>query len=296
MSITSSIVEFDLPAYNVDTELPTYREVFGAPGWNFIIRNSVTGAGFNIFLSKKAYHQYLKINQNETDDARDMHIQGIGIPMFRVTGSLSAINPKPMIIKKYVANTERPFNAYKDYQQFCTVKKKVHSVYTSYTFKFTPDIEDPSQDFEVVMFSHITLPISDYIYRGEKHRWIHEDTKQTHQYRHTILESSQESLADGWDGQSDKLKRVWTTRRFVQNASFIHTFGRMHKLPTDEYYGSGCSSILNMTSVNTISGYAELRARDEQEGSLRDYDEISEVPLDHMVQICIATVLKTAKV
>ncbi|RLV96352.1 hypothetical protein JA1_000251 [Spathaspora sp. JA1] len=296
MSLTT-MVDSNPPAYCVDKELPTYRQVFGNPGWNFVIRNSVTGTGFNIFLSKNAYFQFLQINKyNETEDSRDMQIQGVGIPMFRVTGSLSAINIKPLIFKKYVANKHRPFNAHKDYYQFCAVKKKSHVFYASYVFKFTPDIEDPSQDFQVVMFNHSSLPISDYVYKEEKHRWIQEDTNQKYQYRHTILDSGQESLTDGWDGQSDKLKRTWKSPLFSSNSSFGSTFPRKQIIPTGEFYGSNCSSILNMTSVNTVSGYAELKSRDEHEEYLRDYQEISEVPLDHLVQICIATVLKTEKV
>ncbi|KAG7666003.1 uncharacterized protein J8A68_000433 [[Candida] subhashii] len=280
------------PAYFVDRELPSYDEVAANRGWNFVIRNAVTGAGFNIFVSKNSYQTYLEMNKETSEDVvRQKILQGLGIPMFRVTGSLGAINMKPLTFKKYVPDNERPFNVHKDYKTFCVVKKKVHIGYNSYVFRFTPKPENPKEDFQIVMFSHSILPISDYIYNGETHRWVHEDYHHVYQYRHTRLEKNQPALTDTWDMHSTKLHKIGSP--FFQNSKFMNTFKReTHN--TREFYGTGSKSTLNMTSVNTISGYAELRVKIPT--LISNTEDISEVSLDELVKICVATVLKYDRV
>ena len=78
-----------------------------------------------------------------------------------------------------------------------------------------PDPKQPKLNFQVILFSHSILPIHDYIYKGERHRWIDESNLRgfkarwqvKYGFKHTYLIDGQPALTDNWDGKSDKLNK-----------------------------------------------------------------------------------------
>lgn len=203
------------------------------------------------------------------------------------------------------------FEENSDMYDYCSVAKTSHLGYDSYIFEFVPDPTMPWLNFRVVMFSHSILPISDYFFRGRKHRWIDEssllssNTKQegfTGGFRHTILSPHQVSLTDNWDGMGDVLSRE------IVNPYLSDDFDRYSSLPLGstniggqgnlkpEYYGRNFSRIHRIVQPTVTTTSNEVRIGDVN--NRRDnvnYETIFSVDEEELVMICMATTLKRQK-
>ncbi|EGW35492.1 uncharacterized protein SPAPADRAFT_58734, partial [Spathaspora passalidarum NRRL Y-27907] len=162
----------DYSSFIEEEELPTYKQLFCFKGWKFVIKNCF-GDSSHIFISKrssKRYHQYcLSPTSSSSSSSPVLQNRGCDIPMFIVSGAIS--NARPLVFKKYndtIDHRDHPFDLDNDYYTFCTVYRHCFLKYSSFRFRFTTDPNNKHNVFEIIMFSHNTLPISDYIYNGER--------------------------------------------------------------------------------------------------------------------------------
>ncbi|RLV96353.1 hypothetical protein JA1_000250 [Spathaspora sp. JA1] len=303
MEVDSELLPCYYPPNYGEEELPTYKQLFSFKGWKFIIQNCIgEDQSLNIFISKASCKQYQEYCFNSAalpGFSGGLQNQGYGVPMFIVSGSMS--NTRPLVFRKFNGNNDHPFDLEADYYSFCTVLRYSFLKYSSFHFRFTPDPRDKENSFEIVMFSHNTLPISDYIYNGQRFRWIKEDAKtgfQKCQFRHCKLKQDQISLTDNWDGEGVKLKNsIKQKNPYLKNSSVIVSMLMYTGYPRNEYYSLDYGGRLNMSKTFQPNGFAELKVHDKlSDLNSLNYEDISHVYIDELVKLCIATVLKIERV
>ncbi|CAI5759423.1 unnamed protein product [Candida verbasci] len=296
-----------------DSELPHYSsyrndqqmyfEGSSPKSWEIVILNRYFVDGFRIFVSLDAAEKFEVFKKNKAPEVIELQTAGIGVPIFKAITPLIPLTTKFLTFRRYVPTNLHPFDIEKDYYNFCTVKKKLHVGYDSFLFDFVPDPNQPKLNFQIIMFAHSTLPINDYIYNGEKHRWIDESIMRgfrerffvKYGFKHTILGKDQTSLCDSWDGQSEKLDKSMTNP-YLKN--YLKTkFSLTSRFIKPEYYGVQITGILGeMEAFFLDTGYAELKLDDIYNTSpYVDYESINSLNIDALVHICIATCLKRRK-
>ncbi|KAI5955249.1 hypothetical protein KGF54_001810 [Candida jiufengensis] len=282
---------------------PVYFKDASTRGWTVVINNRSWTDNFRIFVSKDSSEKFDAFKNNTTDsNVMDLKRQGVGIPLLKVLVPHNPITTKFLTFRRYYPNPDGPFDIDKHFYEFCTVKKHYHIGYDSYVFDFKPDKDTDKGNFQITMFSHSRFPVHDYMYNGERHRWIDETFidyfKKLFQvkfgFKHTILVPDQPSLCDNWDGKSHKLDK---TKENPFLASFLkQKFNFKTRVPKPEYYGTRCSAILGEPEAYFKLGFAEVRIDDlyNTESDV-NYDSILSINQDALVLICIATVLKRQK-
>ncbi|EER35556.1 predicted protein [Candida tropicalis MYA-3404] len=292
-------------------ELPSYAQTRKNSGWSIVIKNRLLIDGYRIFVSDDAAKKYKAFKKNKNRENLALQQQGYGVPLFKVVRSFVPFSKKFLTFRRYIPSNLHAFEENSDMYDYCSVAKTSHLGYDSYIFEFVPDPTMPWLNFRVVMFSHSILPISDYFFRGRKHRWIDEssllssNTKQegfTGGFRHTILSPHQVSLTDNWDGMGDVLSRE------IVNPYLSDDFDRYSSLPLGstniggqgnlkpEYYGRNFSRIHRIVQPTVTTTSNEVRIGDVN--NRRDdvnYETIFSVDEEELVMICMATTLKRQK-
>ena len=113
-------------------------------------------------------------SKNKTPEIIDLQEQGFGVPILKAITPNVPFTNKFLTFRRYVPTNLHPFDIDKDYYEYCVVKKSIHVGYDTFIFEFKPDPNVRKSDFTITMFSHSQLPINDYIYKGNKHRWVDE--------------------------------------------------------------------------------------------------------------------------
>ena len=284
-------------------ELPEYFQTTKNPGWTIVINNRFWLDGFRIFVSLDAAYKFSIFKKNKTPEIIDLQEQGFGVPILKAITPNIPFTNKFLTFRRYVPTNLHPFDIDKDYYEYCTVKKTIHVGYDAFIFEFKPDPNVRKSDFTITMFSHSQLPINDYIYKGNKHRWVDETHGKGFRkrwsmkfgFKHTVLRSDQLSLTDNWDGKSDKLNKTINKNPYLEGY-LKKMFSVSARLPKHEYYGNLCSDTLGETEQFFKTGYAELKIDDiANPNSNVNYETIFSLTEDHLVTICIATVLKRQK-
>ncbi|KAI5965620.1 uncharacterized protein KGF55_000982 [Candida pseudojiufengensis] len=284
-------------------KIPIYFKDVSPRGWTIVINNRFWTDGFRLFVSKDASEKFDAFKKQSTSPhIIDLQRQGIGIPLLKAIVPLNPATTKFLTFRRYYPNLDGPFDVDKNYYDFCVVRKHYHIGYNSYVFNFVPDRNDASKNFSVTLFSHSTYPIHDYLYNGQKHRWV--DESYIHYFaklfqvkfgfKHTILLPNQPSLCDNFDGKSDKLTKS-KDNPFL-SSYFKSKFNFKTRVPKPEYYGPICSAIVGEAEQYFKLGYAEIKIDDMRNFDPSvDYNSILSVDEDVLVMICIATVLKRQK-
>ncbi|KAI5955250.1 hypothetical protein KGF54_001811 [Candida jiufengensis] len=272
-------------------------------GWTIVINNRFWTGGYWIFVSEDACEKYDAFKKKKNDaNVMDLQRQGIGIPLLKIVLPLNPMSSKFMTIERFLPSSQGAFDADVNNYDYCVVKKYSHMGYNTYIFEFTPDPKAPQLNFQVFMFSHSTLPISDYIFRGERYRWIDESYADRFNtlyqvifgFKHTMLTPDQPSLCDSWDGKHNKLDNKKSNPYL--SSYFKTKLNSRSRFPKPEYYGHSCSAILGEADSYSSRGYAELKTADTYSGdSNKNYESTLSVNEDALVLTCIATVLKREK-
>lgn len=294
-------LSYDQPPPIVGDE-PVYFESAAPRGWSVTINNRFWTDGFRIFVSKDSAEKFKAFKNNSNMHIIDLQRQGIGIPLFKAIDPLNPVTTKFLTFRKYVPNQTGRFDIDKDFYVYCQVRKKYHIGYNSYVFDFTPDPNSSKANFQIVMFSHSTLPINDYVYKGEVHRWIDESFRRKFKsyfqvkfgFKHSVLRSGQPSLVDSWDGRTDKLDK--NKPNPYLKSLFKMKLSPSARLPKPEYYGERCTAILGEAESYFHLGYGEVRIDDLYNPDPDvDYESVLSMHDDALVLVCVATVLKRQK-
>lgn len=272
-------------------------------GWTVIIKKKSVKTGFSVFLSEDAYVKYNFYKHNPTMDSIKFQQNGFGVPLLKLNSIKEDIFPYYYLsFKRYFPTNFWPFDENKDFYEFCKVSKTTHIGYTCFVFEFTPDPTDPGLDFKVFMFSHSRLPISDYIYKGERRRWIEqtlldEFKKQgvmRYGFKNTVLKSNQVSLTDNWDGESKELRTK--SKNPYLSGYFKKRFSWSYRLPKEEYYGESPSAILCETLKSIQPGFSGIKIIDRLTQNVdTNYESTISLSEEVLVTICIGTVLNWEK-
>ncbi|KAI5970565.1 hypothetical protein CANMA_000384 [Candida margitis] len=259
---------------------PTYFENASSIGWSVTINNRFWSDGFRIFVSKDSAEKFKAFKNNPNEHITDTFL----------------------IFRKYAPKEHGSFNIDKDYFTYCEVRKKYHMGYNTLVFDFTPDPNSPKTNFQIVMFDHSILPICDYVYKGQVHRWVDESYTRKFKsccqvkfgFKHSILRPGQPSLIDNWDGHSYKLEK--TKPNPYIGSSFKMWFRPKARVPKPEYYGKKCLATLGEEEWGFKLGYGEVKIDDSYNTDPNiDYESVLSMHEDALVLVCVATVLKKQK-
>ncbi|EMG48437.1 hypothetical protein SBY92_003337 [Candida maltosa Xu316] len=283
--------------------VPHYFQDNKSPGWKIVINNRFWTDGFRIFVSNDASNKFdIFKKKNTSPEVVELQEQGFGVPLFKAVTSFISVSGRFITFRRYTPTNLHPFDVDRDYYDYCVVTKSVHLSYDTYTFKFTPDPKNPSLNFKVVLFSHSILPIHDYIYKGERRRWIDESNLMNFRlqwqvkygFKHTVLTPDQVSMTDSWDGKGDSLDRK--KQNELLNGLLRKTFSISAKYPKPEYYGPYITDVLGEAEAFFKLGYAEVKIDDTGNPNTNvNYESIFSLREDDLVTICTATVLKRQK-
>ena len=270
-------------------------------GWDFIVCNSGFLNGLNVFVSSEAVGKYKSFKDNSnvelSSHINDLQAQGLGVPLFHCETHSFSMN-KFLTITRYHTNNAalKGFNRKTDFTPFCKITKHHHSSYYTYILTFTPNPNDPNENFKVWMFSHRSLPIREYEYKGVRYRWIHSKKYVSYleSYRACRLDPNQPAMLDNWTG-GDTLNSQ--SNSLVGN-KFSQLVKPSSRKPKEEYY-----------SENEVGKYDELKKRSlfgRLQESTRillpditntcnsdvNYDSIHSVHLDVLVHLCMGLIIK----
>ncbi|CAK9441269.1 uncharacterized protein LODBEIA_P51380 [Lodderomyces beijingensis] len=255
---------------------------------------------FGVYVSEDSRLKYEQSLKSKDDALRTLQQNGIGIPVLKGVFNTKIDDPLFMTFWKYYPPEFGSFDFQKDYKTFCTVKRYNRPSYDCYVFEFTPDISSPESNFSITMFSHCVRPINDYIYNGERTRWVDESknsstsdfkrrrfsfsSKIQHEFKHTLLSPLQPALTDDWDGSSTKLE--------VRSPSSLMkvALGLSAKSP-GEYYGNGVFGKCTKEAKKP----AVLKLRDSCTRKDMHLECVVSVGIDALVSACIVKVLLTSK-
>ncbi|KAI5955252.1 hypothetical protein KGF54_001813 [Candida jiufengensis] len=293
------------------SDVPIFFQKAPSNGWSIIFNTRYYRDGC-IFVGKDSIFKYEYYRRNGIDDEiKQLHMQGIGIPLFKVeVDTKTSFDSKLVLFKVYTPKPHTSFNIETNYHNFCNVRKAKNAGFTSFIFNFTPHVYRRSEDFQVVLLSHSRIPIHDYVYNDKKYRWIDESVmpffnnlnQVRYGFKHTKLLPDQESLCDNWNGRYENF--------FLKNkcfASFFFKSNNHSSIVKEEYYGTEPTEIFGQAASSFKLGklgLAELRIDDTSNeyfdyitntNSYATYDSISSLNQEALVKICIATIIKMEK-
>ncbi|KAK6455409.1 uncharacterized protein RJT20DRAFT_46856 [Scheffersomyces xylosifermentans] len=276
--------------------------------WRFTICNKKFGEDLLVFISPESadLHKSLKTKTVDPPSPEMIHAREVqstkkGVPLLKVI-SHNYVKKFVSIKKCYINDEEvrsRGFDEEKDMYDFCVVKKQVRINYSTYLMKFTPDPNDRSGDFEVVVFAHGVLPIIDYVYKKERHRWVQEkhDYGKLHDYTHILLSSEQHSLTDNWNKKTNKLDKSIDPNNPLIGGHFQRVFSLGSRKIKDEYYSSTRFGTLEQVRDDSVYGTFQAQWRYYSNYSpRRDFttmeESIDSVNLDAVSQLCVSLLFK----
>lgn len=146
------------------------------------------------------------------------------------------------------------------------------------------------------MFSHNTLPIRDYEYKGVRYRWIHERKYLSYleSYQACRLEPNQPSMLDNWTG-GDTLD---SRSNPLVGSDVTQLVNPGSRKPKEEYYSGDNMGKLDELKKHGVFGKLQEATRillaDVTNTGNRDvnYDSIHSVHLDVLVHLCIGLIIK----
>ncbi|ABN64989.2 hypothetical protein PICST_29838 [Scheffersomyces stipitis CBS 6054] len=311
----------ELPNYSQDDEITFSSEkieesppadvptnVDAGKRWRFMLCNNFFNSDLKVFVSANSVEKYKSFKNSSSAQAvqydRELQSQGIGIPLIRADVHDFHAH-KFLTIKRYYVDKEkigsRGFDSKKDLHDFCIVRKHRHGSYSTYELKFSPDPNDISQDFTIVLFKHGVLPIADYVYRGSRYRWIYETRsyESPYCYSNYLLSPGQHSMTDNWDKETNKLEKSLDPNNPLIGDYMSKAFSLKSRNTKKEYY-----SPMQLASLDENKNYDPFsRFRQKAVFTMRDMNNTSDHPtvdhesiysvnLDALTSLCIALVFK----
>ncbi|KAG5418096.1 hypothetical protein I9W82_004425 [Candida metapsilosis] len=279
---------------------PVYFEDAAPRGWTISINKRKWGDGYTIFVSKDAAEKYKAFKKSSNEHVLDLQRNGIGIPLLKAETPFNPYTPKYLTFSRNVPNDEGSFDSDKAMSVFCQVRKFSFRGYDTFIFDFTPDPKTPKVNFQIFMFVHSTIPIYDYKYKGDVHRWVDEsnqiksdsNSKVKYAFKHSILKQWQPSLVDSWDGYSNGLDEK--KHNPYLKSLFAMKLKPDLKLPKQQYYGDNCTAILEETDSDSGNGEVKIDDLYSTDPNI-NYESVLSVHVDALVLVCVATVLKRQK-
>ncbi|KAK6867689.1 hypothetical protein K6H10_005659, partial [Candida tropicalis] len=126
---------------------PQYVISYGIPGWTVVMKKRRAHDGFRVFVSEDAFVKFNKFKGNTSDEVTYMQQQGFAIPLFKVIAPLHNHADPVLTFKKFTPTNNHPFDADKDFYNYCTVSQIRYSAYTTHILKFKPDPNDARTKF-----------------------------------------------------------------------------------------------------------------------------------------------------
>lgn len=180
----------------------------------FPICNYNLGKDLIIFTSDETLDEYKQAERvSKTSENFDLFLhkqrQGLAMPLLEMKFHKRSKfgSSKLFTISKFTPpppDAQKLFDKGKDKFKLCTIFKNPGEKYDKYTFKFEPNPQNPSENFETYVFFHHEIPISDIPKTGEineRFRWVRTDSNKTLPYTYTLcmLAAGQPSMVDNMD-------------------------------------------------------------------------------------------------
>ena len=178
-------------------------------------------------------------------------------------------------------DAQRLFNRNKDKFNFCTIFKDSKNDYDRYTFKFEPNSQDLSENFETYLFMHHNIAISDVPKTGklnERFRWARTDKNRNLPYTYTLcmLAAEQPSMVDNMDATNTELD--------PQNVFFT--------LPPDQHMNLGSPHVIaNLIHLSysrasyAIQRTARLDIKIPKDRRNLESESINSVTMDELILV-----------
>ncbi|KAK6455919.1 uncharacterized protein RJT20DRAFT_51706 [Scheffersomyces xylosifermentans] len=285
-------------------------EYFDANSWKFVICNKTFSRDLNVFVSADSIDKYRAFRKAKADKspigvsryANELQLAGIGVPLLKVQVHPFHFNKFLTIQKYYIDHKSFPLRGFDpkvDFYDFCKVQRYRQGSYTTYELCFTPDPNDKQKNFQVVVFAHKTLPISDYIYKGNRYRWVREGRKWSFEYNYSnfLLDPEQHSLTDNWDRKTNRLDTTLDPNNPLIGGGFM---SKLFSTTTDRerYYSS--IQLGSLRELNKFILFGEYKQRAQYTmgdiyNSANDYvnyESIDSVNLDALSMLCTGLLFK----
>ncbi|KAK6454993.1 uncharacterized protein RJT20DRAFT_54137 [Scheffersomyces xylosifermentans] len=280
-------------------------------GWRFMICNKVFSQDLTVFVSSDSIGKYKAFKKTIRDGpmtgaakyARDLQFSGIGVPLLKVDSHTFHLN-KFLTIQKYYIDQKkfglRGFDPSTDLYDFCVVNRFKHGSYTSYEMNFTPDPNDRRKDFQIVVFAHSILPIADYVYNGNRYRWIREGRNWSFEFNYSnfLLDSKQHALSDNWNKKTNKLESSIDPNNPLVGGFFGKFFSIKSRTERECYYSSMRLGSLDEKRTFSIFGDFKQKAQYTM-GDIYNtdnipvnYESIHSVNLDALTRLCMGLLFK----
>ena len=280
---------------------PMYSEKFQNEefNWNFFFAERFLRSNNLIFASVDDFYKH-RSAEKAKDEESDCSIEqlqqsGKAMPVLNVTYGHVTKAFVGCYLKAYICTRPKmgnKFNKDVDKSLFCKVKYTFTWQFKCHIFNFSPDCTDKSKDFEIVMITHKRKGISDFVYKGEKYRWLRNSDfmKGKDKWAHTLQKLSEGmlSMVDEFDNHNKPKVRSEFKDTFFK--SLLPNLSKTNPRYLSNQIVGEVSDIREFSfvwnDVSTRFSYSCDIFNHELGGS------IPEVPLDAVVFLCMAAVFK----
>ncbi|CUM54472.1 unnamed protein product [Debaryomyces tyrocola] len=258
-----------------------------------------------IFTSDEAIDEYKQANKlSKKSDNFDLYLQkqqqGLAMPLLEAKFHKRSKfgGSKFLTINKFTSpppGAKKLFDKGSDKFKFCTIFKDSAKMYDKYTFKFEPNPQNSSENFEMYSFVNRKSRISDIPKMGninERFRWARTDRDKVLPYTYTLfmLDAGQPSMLDNLDTTNMELG--------TKNMELDPQNEYLTLLP--EQYLDLCSphALANLIHLNysrssyAIQRTARLDLKIPKDRRNLDSESIQSVTLDELIFITNSVIFK----
>ncbi|CAK9442317.1 uncharacterized protein LODBEIA_P60600 [Lodderomyces beijingensis] len=262
------------------------------------------------YVSSDSKKKYDKSKTYTDDELRVLQQNGIAITLLKWLCDKRVDDHLLMEIYTFIPPQFGTQDFENEYKLFGTVKRYCYPWYDCFVFQIYPDPTRPDQhQISFNLFSHAVHPISDYIYNGERHRWVDEEkynasfmyhqhhhhhrkrsmglfrSKPEYEFQHTLLRHDQPSLTDFWNGRDNYLE-------MDSSSPLLNPAPGKKGTMLGDFYGWQDFGKLTVKSGRC----PVLTIRDTQARSDLDPECVMSVGTDALVSACISKVLLHQKI
>ena len=267
--------------------------------WNFVCNEKLIKLSNLVFSSEDDFRKYKSMKGVKDKEQERMVAQlqqaGKAMPVLDVNYGLVSkafVGTYLTVYKCTIPKNGRLFDRKHDRFEFCKVKSTFTWQFRRYTFSFTPDPNEKSKNFEIVMVSHKRQQISDFLFNGERYRWLRKIgirvTKDKWAYTLQKLPDSMPSMVD----EFNENQKPVTNKEF--KSSFLKSllpdrWNANSKYLTNKVIGEVADTRhfnLIWNDVSARFSYNSYIPKNEVKES------VTEVPFDALVFLCMSAVLK----
>ncbi|KAK6204569.1 uncharacterized protein RJT21DRAFT_137032 [Scheffersomyces amazonensis] len=276
--------------------VPVLSKGYTEDGWGIIYNMNSTNWNLKIFVSVRARSEWSSyLNLVKCSHAiNERRRRGFGIPLLTTSQPYFSFHTFFTVYKTFIDEDyflKRGFKERTDQFQYCQVSRYYHWGYTSYVLKFTPDPDDSSKDFEVTMFKHFILPITDFEYRGEIYRWVENKSILPRGYYYNLykLENGRPSLAQHWNKEKHTINISENKGNPLIGGYIWKFFNIANRYCLSEYISQ--NHIATLSDAYILNRENAVLTINSTHSNI-DRDSIHSVDLDNTVFICAGLVIK----